>query len=273
MNQEKRHSRKTVLVTGGTKGIGLAVALQFAREGYQTIMTYNWGSADENEILRQFEAENLPLPMIRQADVISIEDTRALVREIQECYGKVDTLISNVSFSSLVRTLDDLTEKALFKSIEYSSWPIVEYPRIIHEVTGHYPRYVIGMSSHGPDTHFPNYDYAAVTKAVMEVLVKYLNFHFFDKEVIFNMLRTRTLITDSWLATAGNDWTTFIERFEIPGTEVSFNEVAKTAYMLCSGYMDGIRGQTIVADKGYAFSGTLEYVYSQRERLGLQSHE
>jgi enoyl-[acyl-carrier-protein] reductase (NADH) len=129
------------------------------------------------------------------------------------------------------------------------------------------------MSSHGPDTYFPNYDYAAVTKAVMEVLVKYLNFHFFDKEVIFNMLRTRTLITDSWLATAGNDWTTFIERFEIPGTEVGFNEVAKTAYMLCSGYMDGIRGQTIVADKGYAFSSTLEYVYSQRERLGLQSHD
>jgi NAD(P)-dependent dehydrogenase (short-subunit alcohol dehydrogenase family) len=266
---DKTNKRRNVLITGGTKGLGLATALRFAREGDQCIITYGWGSVEDDEILDLFRAENLPLPYLRQADVINDEDTEGLIKEVFEKFGTIDVFISNVSFASLVKGFDGYSEKMLLKSIEYSSWPLIAYTRKIEEVTGHYPKYVIAYSSHGPDGYHSNYDFAAVTKSVLEVLIRYLNYHFFDKEVIFNIVRTRPVITDSLLSTMGKEWEQFIERFDIPGTDISLDEFAKVVITLCSGYMDGIRGQTIIADKGYDFADGLQYLFTERERLGL----
>ena len=79
---------------------------------------------------------------------------------------------------------------------------------------------MIGYSSYGPDSFHTNYDFAAVTKSLLEVLVRYLNHHFFNEEVIFNIVRTRPIITDSLLSTLGKDWENFIARFDIAGTNV-----------------------------------------------------
>ena len=46
---------KVVLITGGTRGIGLATGLAYGRHGAHVILTHRWGSADEDEIFRLFE--------------------------------------------------------------------------------------------------------------------------------------------------------------------------------------------------------------------------
>ena len=47
---ELRFDGQTVLVTGGTMGIGLATALAFASRGARCVLTYKWGTADEDEV-------------------------------------------------------------------------------------------------------------------------------------------------------------------------------------------------------------------------------
>ena len=47
---------RVVLVTGGTKGLGLGTARVFAAHGAQTVLTYRWGSADPDEF-----ASNSPI--------------------------------------------------------------------------------------------------------------------------------------------------------------------------------------------------------------------
>ncbi len=260
---ENKTEKRVVLITGGTKGIGLATALRFASEGDRCILTYGWGSVEEEEIVELFQAKNCEIPYLKQANVISSEDTEELLEEVRDRYGSVDVFVSNVSFANLIKNLDDYSEKGLLKSIEYSTWPLVEYPKQMKKLLGSYPKYVIGLSSHGPNAFHTNYDFAAVTKSIMEVLVRYLNYHFFDKDTIFNIVRTRPIITDSLLSTFGDRWSEFIAKFDISGCEVSPEEVAKVVYMLCSGYMDGIRGQTIVADKGYDFADGLQRIYNE----------
>ena len=181
----------------------------------------------------------------------------------------MDTFISNVSFAHLTKNLDDYSERALLKSIEYSSWPIIEYTKQMKKIMGEYPRYVVGLSSHGPDSFHNNYDFAAVTKSVMEVLIRYLNYRFFSQNVIFNVVRTRPVITESLLSTLGKEWQSFIEEYDVTNSDVSLDEVAKVVFALCSGWMDGIRGQTINADNGYQFADGTQSFYKQRNRLGV----
>jgi NAD(P)-dependent dehydrogenase (short-subunit alcohol dehydrogenase family) len=262
-------NQRVVLVTGGSKGIGKEIAMKFAEHGDQVVITYGWGSVEEEDIIADFTKRNLPAPFLKQADVINNDDTIELLTEIKNRFGRLDVFISNVSFTTLVKGMDDYKEANLLKSIEYSCWPMIEYTRQIKNIFDKYPKYVIALSSHGPDRFHKNYDFAAATKAVNEVLVKYLNYHFYEENVIFNVLRTRPVITDSLLSTLGNEWVEFIKKYDIPGTHIELEEVAKVVYMMCSGLMDAIRGQTITADRGYDFAEGLQRMYMDQEALGL----
>jgi len=254
-----------VLITGGTKGIGLAIAKRFAATGYHCIITYFWGSVKEADIIAEFTAKQLPPPWMIQANVADPEDTQQLLQQISKKYSRIDVFISNVAFCSLVNNMDGYSEKSLLKSIEYSTWPLIEYPRQIKEILGHFPRYIIGFSSDGIDKGFVRYDFVAASKTIMEVLVRYLNYHFFNKDIIFNIVRTRPIITESSLAILGNEFISFIKENDISGTSVDLDEFAKTVLMLCSGLMDGIRGQTLTVDNGFSFADSLISLYSQRE--------
>lgn len=261
--------KRTVLITGGTKGIGLATAFAFAKEQDQCIVTYNWGSVDESDILNQFQEQGLNPPCLIQANVIDPDDTDALMQQIKKQFGTIDIFISNVSFANVISSLDDYSENGLLKSVEYSVWPIVEYTKRMKSLLGVYPKYVLGLSSMGPDAFFTNYDFAAVTKSIVEVFIRYLNYHFYDQNVIFNVVKTRPVITDSLLSTFGSDWSAFIEKYDVPDSEVSLEEVGKVIIALCSGLMDGIRGQTINADNGFDFADGLQQLYVNREKLNL----
>lgn len=263
------NTKKTILVTGATKGLGLAIAQQFAREGYQPIITFAWGSVEESDVTKTFADENLTLPLIVQADVINSEDTEHLIRTIKEKFGRLDVFVSGVSFANIIRKVEDYSEKSLLKSIEYSSWPIVAYTKTIKEIIGSYPRHVIGLSSIGPDIYLPNYDYAAVAKSLMETLVKYLNYHFYNDEVNFNIIRARAIRTDNLLSTFGKDWSSFMGKYDRLNTKVSTEEVARFAFILCSGLMDAVRGQTIMLDKGHEFSNSIDQLYENRASVGL----
>ena len=86
--------RKTVLVTGGARGIGKAIALKFAQEGYDVIINYN-GSADAAEKTKQ-EAESYGVKaMTAQADVSDYDSVKAMIEKIMAEFGRIDVLINN----------------------------------------------------------------------------------------------------------------------------------------------------------------------------------
>src|ERR1043166_2754185 len=109
---------KTVLVTGGTRGIGLETGLSFAKRGAFCALTYRWGEHDEKEILQEFKKCGGPAPLIIQADASKNEDTISLLNQIKEKTKKIDVFISNVSVAAPVQKFDDLALKSLKRSEE-----------------------------------------------------------------------------------------------------------------------------------------------------------
>jgi NAD(P)-dependent dehydrogenase (short-subunit alcohol dehydrogenase family) len=260
---------KSVLITGGTMGIGLATGLAFGREGAICTLTHKWGTADEEEILAKFLAEDLPAPTIIQADVTNAEDTDALLEQIRKRHDHIEVLVSNVAFALITHNLADYSLRSLFRSIEYSTWPVVEYPRKIKEVFQRYPRYIIGLSSGGPDHFYSNYDFVAASKAVMETLCRYMNYRLFEEDVRINIVRSRLVRTESLRATMGPEMEPFAERLNMKRQFISCEEVANAILALCSGLMDGVSGQVLMVDRGTTFFDNLMRLYNEKDELTL----
>jgi NAD(P)-dependent dehydrogenase (short-subunit alcohol dehydrogenase family) len=260
---------RVVLVTGGTRGIGLATALVFARHGAQTVLTYRWGSADEDAIRARFRDLGAPEPLIVQADVALAADTEPVIAEIGRRFGRLDVFIGNASVALVVNGMEDYSERGFMKSMRSSAWPTFDYLTVIKRVIGAYPRYVVSMSSDGPDRFTPGYDFVAASKAVVETMTRYLAYRLRGEGVCINVLRSRAIRTESFDDTFGGDFYAFLGQFVPDRWFMTPDEVARAAFALCSGMFDAVNGQVIMVDRGNTFADGISYIYERREALGL----
>ncbi|MEE9382328.1 MAG: SDR family oxidoreductase [Nannocystaceae bacterium] len=262
-------SGKAVLVTGGTSGIGLATGLAFGRCGANVYLTHRWGSADEHQVRARFAAVGAPVPDIVEADVSVEEDTHKLLDRVQTRHDRLEVFVSNVSFAQVTRSHLDLRRKGLARSIGYSAWPLVGYMQAVQRVFSRYPRYVVGMSSRGPDCFLPGYDLVAAAKTVMEVMCRHLTVELHAEDIRINIVRANPVDTASLTATFGPDFVPFCRRYHGEDFFIREQEVGDAALALCSGMMDAIKGQVLVLDRGLSFADNVVRLFHHRERYGL----
>ncbi|MEI8257709.1 MAG: SDR family oxidoreductase, partial [Deltaproteobacteria bacterium] len=193
--------------------------------------------------------------------------TKEVLGLIKSHHEAVEVFVSNVSVALVINEIDDYKLRSLFKSIEYSAWPMFQHTQDIKKLFGKYPRYVIGLSSGGPDHFYNNYDFVAASKSVMETLCRYMNYRLFDEDVRINVVRSRMVRTEALRATVGRDFEEFAEKFNMSKQFISPEEVGNTILALCSGLMDGVSGQVINVDKGTEFFDNIMRLYAERELL------
>ena len=90
--------KQTAIVTGGSRGIGRAVAMRLAKDGMNLVINYrgNSAAAEETERLcRELGAEVL----LVQGDVSHAEDCEKLATQAKEAFGRVDVLVNNAGIT------------------------------------------------------------------------------------------------------------------------------------------------------------------------------
>ena len=89
---------KVAFITGATRGIGRAIALELAKEGYNIALNYR----TENEALENLKKEISEIgvecyPV--QGDVSKAEDSERMTKEIIEHFGQIDVLVNNAGIT------------------------------------------------------------------------------------------------------------------------------------------------------------------------------
>jgi 3-oxoacyl-[acyl-carrier protein] reductase len=102
-------NKKVVIVTGGSRGIGRAVALNLAQQGFDVAITYA-GQREKAEAvaeeIRQAGANALAVKF----DLMDLADGRNLFPAVQNHFGRVDALIANGYGTSIFKPLTMVTE-------------------------------------------------------------------------------------------------------------------------------------------------------------------
>lgn len=98
---------KTILVTGGSRGIGRAIIEEFAKEGYNVFFTYNNSEEKATELKKiltekGFNVENF------KADIENEDEVKKMIEACIKKYGKIDILVNNagIAYYGLIQSME-----------------------------------------------------------------------------------------------------------------------------------------------------------------------
>lgn len=86
---------KTVIITGGSRGIGKACVTAFAREGAQVVFTYNKSSSDADALVKEIKKHTSSTVYAFQADVRDYQQCRGVVENTLQKCGRLDIIVNN----------------------------------------------------------------------------------------------------------------------------------------------------------------------------------
>jgi enoyl-[acyl-carrier protein] reductase III len=238
---------KSVLVTGGSRGIGRAIALRFAELGAAKVgISYlrNDAAAEATgEEIRALGAE----PLLLRGNVGEPEKAAALVEQA----GQLDVLVSNAA-TGVIRPALELTEK-------HWDWTLNANARSLFTLVRHAAgrmepgSAVVATTSLGSQRVLDDYVLVGVSKAALEALVRYLAVELAPRDIRVNAVSAGLVETGA--LDFFRDRERMVQWYESrtpAGRLVEPRDVAEVVCFLASPAAAMIRGQTLIVDGGYS---------------------
>ena len=130
---------KTVIVTGGSRGIGAAIVKELAKQGFNVVLNYNNSEEAAKQIQKELEEQNIRIEIFK-ADVSKREAVSKLVKFTLDKYNNIDVLINNAGIDQ-IKPFMDITDEDWNKlmqvnlnSVFYCSQEVLE--NMIHNKKG-----------------------------------------------------------------------------------------------------------------------------------------
>lgn len=100
---------KTVIVTGGSRGIGAAIVVELAKNNYNVVLNYNNSEEKAKKIKKDLKEQGINIEIFK-ADVSKREDVKKLVNFTIEKYNNIDILINNAGIDQIKPFMDITNE-------------------------------------------------------------------------------------------------------------------------------------------------------------------
>lgn len=123
---------KLALITGGTKGIGKAVAFRLASEGYDLLLTYSSDNITAQKCSDEIQSAHKNKVHLLQADATDLSSINIITEFLNENQFKLDTLILNAG----------LTNRSSFEEMKIEDW------KTVFDANIHFPVFLIQSLLH-----------------------------------------------------------------------------------------------------------------------------
>lgn len=242
-----------ILITGGTRGIGRAISLRFARAGAAVTANYVRDQKAADELKAEAEKEGLAIDLCR-ADLTTAKGLEQIQRSICDTRESLSGLV-HCAATGVHRPIADLTTR-------HFDWIFSLNVRTFFElVKGFTDQFserssIVAVSSMGALRALPYYSLVGSSKGALEALARHLAVELAPRGIRVNILMPGTVETDVWKVIPDREdrLSTAICRTPI-GRLVTPEEVASAAQFLCSEAAAGIVGHTLIVDGGAAIMG------------------
>ncbi len=242
-----------VLVVGGTRGIGGAISLRFARAGASIIANYLRDQKAAEHLKASAEEEGLRLLLCR-ADVTTPRGQQQIENAIQECNEPLTGLVYCAA-TGVHREISELTTRHFDFTFSLNVRAFFELTKAL---LGRFAdgATILAVSSMGAQRALPYYSLVGSSKGALEALARHLAVELRPRGIRVNILVPGTVATDVWktLPDGANRIATAAAR--TPARRlVTTEEVAWAAQFLCSNASAGIVGHTLIVDGGAGIAG------------------
>lgn len=240
---------KSAVITGASRGIGRAIAVEFARHGAAVAVTYARERQKAEDVVEEIRA-NRGQALATQLDVRDRDRCRAVLAEAAERFGGIDILVNNAG----------INKRCCFDEITDEDWDLIMavnlkgpficcqevFPHMIARGGGR----IINISSVAGQYHGPKTVHYAVSKAGLNSLTKVLARYGAEHNILVNAVAPGIIPSDHTadeLASPAGRRIIDMTLLKRPG---SFADVASTCTFLASDEHNYITGQVINVSGG-----------------------
>ncbi|WP_156154094.1 enoyl-[acyl-carrier-protein] reductase FabL [Domibacillus tundrae] len=241
---------KTALVTGSSRGVGKAIAITLAKEGYDIVVNYVRSKSAAEETAKEIEALGRRALVVK-ANVGDIAKIKEMFETIDEEFGRLDIFINNAA-SGVQRPVMELEEKHWDWTMDINSKALLfcakEAAKLMEKSGG---GSIVSISSLGSIRYLKNYTAVGVSKAAVEALTRYLAVEFAEKNIVVNAVSGGAIDTNALKHFSNRDEILEDAKQNTPaGRIVEMEDIVQAVLFLTSPGAFMIRGQTIIVDGG-----------------------
>jgi enoyl-[acyl-carrier protein] reductase III len=236
----------SVFVTGGSRGIGKAIALRFAGLGAARVAI----GYLRNDTAAEAAAEELRAAGAEPRLVRGSVSSERVVREVAEL-GPLDALVHNAA-TGVIRPALEAEKKHWDWTLDANAYSLLSLTKAAAPQMQPGSS-IVGVSSLGSVRVLENYSLVGTSKAALESIVRYLAVELAPRGIRVNAVSAGVVETEA-LDHFPNKETMLREaRQRTPtGRMVEPGDVADAVVWLCSPGAEMVRGQTLVVDGGYS---------------------
>ena len=239
---------RTILVTGGTRGIGKAVSLRFARAGATVMAIYLRNEEAAEEMKSIATEERLDIKLCR-ADLTSERGLDHLERSLQERCPQLSGLV-HCAATGIHRPIEELTERHFDWTFDLN---VRAFFKLIKLLMGRFTKgsSIVAVSSWGALRALPCYSLVGSSKGALEAFARHLALELAPRGIRVNILTAGAVLTDAWKAVPNGEARIAETIRRTPaGRLATAEEIAYGAQFLCSDAAAGVIGHTLVLDNG-----------------------
>jgi 3-oxoacyl-[acyl-carrier protein] reductase len=239
---------KSVIVTGGSKGIGKGIARVFAQHGAKVLVVARTTSEGEATVAELKAAGGTAA--FFQADVSKRAEVEAMVAAAVKLHGGLDVMCANAGAFPALK-LADMTDEAwdgIFVANVRSMMLCVQaaLPELKKSAA---PRVVITSSITGPITGFPGWSHYGATKAAQLGFIRTAAIELAKDGIIINAVLPGNILTEGLIG-MGEDYIKATAACVPLGKLGTVDDIGHAAAFLASAEAGYITGQTITVDGG-----------------------